>query len=518
MNLNAYFMTVACLSLLSPLSAKELNIAKADAHPYVDHTKGREGFRFTDRPANEYRVYDFYQRQADYYMGGKVEVPAILPSYPGLDEGKHGHWGKNNQNNHRDDRWNKMGHYGVIGQQIDSVAPDGHSINVDRQQQMHTAFSAQANLSFFRYWEGEFVYIDPYRWGTSRGAKPKGKMLAQFSKGKVGKARNEKNPSVKSVGWQVAKKDQQYIGMIDSDHGPVYIYKVKGVSILDTVMAQPGKVFHRIIEVQGKLKSTRVALFDCDKSGIRDEGSGIQSIKTSDGKSVLFFTVINKGGEAKVEEKAGMVTVEFTDYSMSDQCHILFGQSLVTLITAKSKAEKANMKLTRVASQRTKKWQKSYSVEGKLAANDKAYVVDDIPVPFGNSNKSLMFLTDIVFDSKGVAYITTLMGEVWKVKGLGGDLKKVTWYRIAAGLNQPFGLKLWGGKLHVLERDQITYLEDRNKDGEIDFYGNFSNLVSGLSGSHTHSWGMAKDKDGYVHFVAGWNSYRISPDGKKSKR
>jgi hypothetical protein len=31
-------------------------------------------------------------------MSGKVEIPAIIPSYPGLDGGKHGHWGKNNQN------------------------------------------------------------------------------------------------------------------------------------------------------------------------------------------------------------------------------------------------------------------------------------------------------------------------------------------------------------------------------------------------------------------------------------
>lgn len=36
-----------------PTIDQSLNIAKAELHPYVDHTKGREGFRFTDRPVNE---------------------------------------------------------------------------------------------------------------------------------------------------------------------------------------------------------------------------------------------------------------------------------------------------------------------------------------------------------------------------------------------------------------------------------------------------------------------------------
>jgi len=503
------------LCLVSPLCAEELNIAKADLHPYVDHTKGREGFRFTDRPVNEFRVYDFYQRQADYYMSRKAKVPAVLPSYPGLDGGMHGHWGKNNQNNHQDDRWNKMGHYGFIGQNIDEVAPDGHSINADHQQQMHTAFSAQTNLSFFRYWEGEFVYFHPYRWGTSNGLKPKGKMLAQFNKVKVGNTRKEKSSGSKSVGWQIEKKDQQYIGLIDSDIGPIYSYKIKGTSMLDTVTSQAGKVFHRVIEAQGGLKASRLALFDCHKSGMKEVTAGVWSVKSADGKVTLYICLAQKGGQAKLLVKEGMLTLEVTNLTQGQQCNILFGENLDAVKKAKVKVSTGSLKLVELALKRQKKWHKTYTVAGTLAANDKAYVVDDIPVPFGNSNKSLMFLTDIVFDKVGTAFVTTLMGEVWQVKGLGSDLKKVTWRRVAAGLNQPFGLKLWDDKLHVLERDQITVLEDRNKDGEMDFYGNFSNLVSGLSGSHTHTWGMAKDKDGYIHFVAAWNSYRISPDGKK---
>ena len=88
------------------IHAAKLNIAKPDIHPYVDPKGGRENHEYTDKKVNEARVYDFYQRQADYYMANPDKIPDILPSYPGLDAGLHGHWGKYNQNNHNDGRWN----------------------------------------------------------------------------------------------------------------------------------------------------------------------------------------------------------------------------------------------------------------------------------------------------------------------------------------------------------------------------------------------------------------------------
>ena len=53
---------------------KDLNVAKAEQHPYVDAAGGREGYQLAGEKVNEARVYDFYQRQADYYMA-KGEVP-----------------------------------------------------------------------------------------------------------------------------------------------------------------------------------------------------------------------------------------------------------------------------------------------------------------------------------------------------------------------------------------------------------------------------------------------------------
>ena len=68
----------------------ELNIAKPNKHPYVDPAGGRENYKLSGEKVNEARVYDFYQRQADYYMANPNKTPDILPSYPGLDAGLHG--------------------------------------------------------------------------------------------------------------------------------------------------------------------------------------------------------------------------------------------------------------------------------------------------------------------------------------------------------------------------------------------------------------------------------------------
>jgi hypothetical protein len=69
------------------------------------------------------------------------------------------------------------------------------------------------------------------------------------------------------------------------------------------------------------------------------------------------------------------------------------------------------------------------------------------------------------------------MGEVWIVSGLDESLEHLRWRRFATGLNQPLGLRVVDGVIHVLGRDQITRLHDVNGDGEADFYECFSNAV-----------------------------------------
>src|SRR5260370_1283940 len=57
-------------------------------------------------PVNRDRLYDYYARQADYFMK-QASVPRLLPEFPGLDGPKFGHWGNQNEQSWEDARWNK---------------------------------------------------------------------------------------------------------------------------------------------------------------------------------------------------------------------------------------------------------------------------------------------------------------------------------------------------------------------------------------------------------------------------
>ena len=80
-------------------------VADPKVDSYADPTQSREGHLLTEEQVNSVRLYDFYQRQADYFMAqDEKTLPELLPAYPGLDAGEFGHWGKHNQNNHKDSR------------------------------------------------------------------------------------------------------------------------------------------------------------------------------------------------------------------------------------------------------------------------------------------------------------------------------------------------------------------------------------------------------------------------------
>ena len=58
------------------------------------------------QPVNRERIYDFYAKEAEYFRK-QPPVPPLLPPFPGLDGGKHGHWGNQNEETWADGRWNQ---------------------------------------------------------------------------------------------------------------------------------------------------------------------------------------------------------------------------------------------------------------------------------------------------------------------------------------------------------------------------------------------------------------------------
>jgi hypothetical protein len=151
-------------------------------------------------------------------------------------------------------------------------------------------------------------------------------------------------------------------------------------------------------------------------------------------------------------------------------------------------------------------------------------MIETLTVPYDNSFKALMFLSGIDFLPDGTTAVCTAHGDVWLVR-FDDSLERVAWQRFASGLYQPLGLKVVEGKIHVLERGQLTRLHDLNHDGEADFYENLCNDWDTGPGEHSFDTGLEADpegnfyffKTGDTHLPTGGCLIRVSKDGSKSE-
>lgn len=149
--------------------------------PYFNVKGGREGhgLDFADHPINRHRLYDFYGRQAEYYLDGN-KVPDILPPYPGLDAGTFGHWGMFHKNSFKDRRWNLMEDAGVV---CGILRVNGktytRAIAVRLSDEISCAFDT-GRLRYTHVWKGGFVKYSPSRWGIGNGIEPDGEVIGEF--------------------------------------------------------------------------------------------------------------------------------------------------------------------------------------------------------------------------------------------------------------------------------------------------------------------------------------------------
>lgn len=118
---------------------------------------------------NRDRIFDFYAKQA-YAFRGVQPPPALLPEYPGLDGGKQGHWG--NQNDAvtwRDGRWGAADK-GVLFSGV--FRGDGLTIPkaVWVHQGQRNAVFDPLSLTFPIEWSGDFLKLGEMRHGFAGGA------------------------------------------------------------------------------------------------------------------------------------------------------------------------------------------------------------------------------------------------------------------------------------------------------------------------------------------------------------
>lgn len=119
-------------------------------------------------PVNRDRVYDFYAKEARHFRG-ICPTPPLLPDYAGLDGGHQGHWGNQNDEVWKSDRWNKV----RLGS-IQCGVLRGFGVTVPRAVcvQLGDGISAAFDpdtLSWPLVWRGGFLKFSDVRHGFMGG-------------------------------------------------------------------------------------------------------------------------------------------------------------------------------------------------------------------------------------------------------------------------------------------------------------------------------------------------------------
>ncbi len=139
-------------------------------------------------PVNRDRVYDYYAKEADFF-GAQQNSISLLPQFPGLDGGKQGHWGNQNERSWADDRWNRTDlgtlQCGVF-RGAGVTVPKGICVRLGDRGELAACFDPQT-LCYEALWQGGFLKFSATRHGFMDGLimdgaalpRPDGKVPAQ---------------------------------------------------------------------------------------------------------------------------------------------------------------------------------------------------------------------------------------------------------------------------------------------------------------------------------------------------
>jgi len=340
---------------------------------------------------NRDRIYDYYGKQALAFGMGRT-TPALIPAFPGLDGGRYGHQGnQNDTDTWRDGRWGASS----FGNLFSGVLHGGELLLPKavwvREGERCAAFDP-SSLSFPIEWRAPFVLLGDRRHGFNIGAEPAGKVVRA-------------TPPTPRAGT--------YRGFYVHGDKVIFSYERDGRSFLATL------------------------------------GEGERP-----GEELAHLT---RGGPAR--------------------------------------------------------WPGWIRTPGRLGAGQPV-AVDTVGIPFDNPYGTLFFLSGLDFLPDGTGVVSTMTGEVWLVRGLEGDLREIRWKRFATGLHQPLGVKVIGGRIHVIGRDQVTRLEDLNGDDEADFHACVANGLATSPGGHDFVIGLEADDRGRFLTASGNQGLlRIGPGG-----
>lgn len=173
---------------------------------------------------NRDRVFDFYAKQARHFGSIRPLAPLLAP-FPGLDGGKYGHWGNQNEAVWRDDRWNRT----ALGSVMSGVfrgggltVPKAVCVRLGEAGELSTCFDP-AVLDFRLIWEGGFVGFGDQRHGFMEGIAMRGTVV-------------ETLPAPPAL-----PEGSLYHGFYRHGGRVIFSYRIGGVEMLDSAWVDGGK-------------------------------------------------------------------------------------------------------------------------------------------------------------------------------------------------------------------------------------------------------------------------------------
>lgn len=466
--------------------------------PFANTSLGREKFRFAGDEINRYRIFGFYKRQAQWHLENPGEKPALLLPFTGLDGGRRGHWGVTNE---------------LSAQALKRSMPPAFPDLLAR---------GEYGLHYLSYPEVAGVVVYDFRKPGVR------KVLAEASlksppgpfRGAVDcwgfsvQAVGREWGAMEQAGWTSSGRALAFRGYQVGDRGRIiYRHAAGDGGLLEQVSltkSETGLVLTRGFRVAGTWPE--LSFFAGGGKAVGGNAAGEFIFPAEEGK-MLHRVAVSPGTESVLSDDGKMlvlrqpqagasVTVTTWKPAAPGQDFSLIGQPGISVPPAVPAAG-----LARYAAELTT----SGILNADPAASGTAYEIDDIGIPFENPWHTPMTFTGIDFDAQGIAYLCTIVGDVWRVEGLDGGLGKVSWRRFASGLNLPMGLVVVDGIPFVSCRRQVMKLQDRNRDGEADDYGVFNQQDIPQGGENGGD--IRRDAAGNFYINGSRGIYRISPDG-----
>jgi hypothetical protein len=472
--------------------------------PYFRTEDGRTNKRHAGAAVNGYRLYDFYRRQSDFHRETAITGPVVLPPFPGLDGGRRGHWGVTNEKsttaNPRpaEPAFPQILSRGGSGELV--VQSGGGALVIDTLRPGLRRAIAGVKLAVPEHAFG----LGADRFGLELrvdGAPVMESAAADWSAG--GK------PLLRFAAYSLA--------------GSATMLEWSGehAELLDrpTFHALPGNAGHAVSrEFEWRAAPAGAVELALPRgAGMPDAVAELLSgppemkrLRIRGGDRVVLH-------QLKLPAGAG--------------CEVLAGGILKVLaVKAGDRFELLSWCGPAAAEGSAAAWMTAWKamplagaasplgdeviVAGRLNADPEAagsaYEIDDVPMPGG---PHAMTLSGLAFDKDGTAYACTLVGDVWRIRGLQDDLREVRWKRVAAGLDLPMGIEVVDGVPIVNARHHLLRLLDSNSDGVADRHEAVNRVPLGNRSECGRD--LRRDAAGNFIFNSPGGIHRLTADGMK---